>query len=297
MMHDRTLRLPCSTVATDERRLQRLISQGVLASATDAAIGQAIGFGHQTLLDALAVRAALAAGQTLAAFILAHPPFPFLRPAVRGFAMHLRATDPVAFRRQLRAAVGEPGIAYHLKRVLIESLADLIPTDEDWPLIRHLWQTHQDLFRRLLWQVRHDEWFRLLHEHWWPMLGDDSADDAARGHFFMRLDQWMNRSPAEVVALWRQAIDSQWGVRQNLAWNIEIQLRDFLYWDKTFSSVGFRNRPDSWNLQLRPSTHGANGILRNTAAAASILDYLTTRNGSSSTPNTAYARRTGSIIL
>ena len=154
MMHDRTFRLPYSAVATDERRLQRLISQGVLAPATDTAIGQAIGFGHQTLLDALAVRAALAAGQTLAAFILAHPPFPFLRPAVRNFAMHLRATDPIRFRRQLRAAVGEPGIAYHLKRVLIESLADLIPTDEDWPLIRHLWHAHQDLFRRLLWQVR-----------------------------------------------------------------------------------------------------------------------------------------------
>jgi len=202
MMRERSLRLPRAAVAIDEGRLRRLISQDVLTEPATPASGQMIGLGHQALLDALTVRSALAEGQDLRAFILAHPPFPFLRPAVRGFAMHLRAIDPPRFRRQFRAAIGEPGIAYHLKRALIESLAEMVPSDDDWPLLRHLWQTHTDLFRRLLWQARHDAWFRVLLEHWWPLLGDEPADDPVRGDFILRLDRWMNRSPVEVVALW-----------------------------------------------------------------------------------------------
>lgn len=231
MLRERTLRLPRAAVATDAVRLQRLISQGVLMEPAAPGSTQMVAFGHQTLLDALAVRAVLADGQTLAGFIQAHPPFPFLRPAVRGFALHLRATDPSAYRRQVRAAIADAGIAFHLKRLLVENLAELVPTDADWPLIRHLWRAQPDLFRRLLWQVRHLEWFRLLYQRWWPLLGDDARDDPVRADFILRLDRWMHDRPIEVVGLWQQAVGTPWGERLNLPQRIPLDLDGFRCWE------------------------------------------------------------------
>lgn len=231
MLKKRALRLPRAAVATDAPRLQRLISQGVLMKPAGPGSAQLVAFGHQTLLDALAVRAVLADGQTLAGFIRAHPPLPFLRPVMRGFALHLRATDPLAYRRQVREAIDDAGIAFHLKRLLIESLAELVPTDADWPLVRHLWQAQPDLFRRLLWQVHHLEWFRLLHQHWWPMLGDEAEDDPLRADFVLRLDRWMHDRPAEVVALWQQAVESAWGERLKLAQQFSFLIPGFRAWD------------------------------------------------------------------
>jgi hypothetical protein len=144
MIAERALYRTTAAVSAPEPLVHRLISQGVLIEPSPGRVQ----FGHQTLLDALAVREALARGQTLTDFILANPPFPFLRPAVRGFAAHLRARMPDVFPRQVRETLQSEDVAYHLKRTLVESLAEVTPTDGDWPIVRFLW--HQSpLFRGL----------------------------------------------------------------------------------------------------------------------------------------------------
>jgi hypothetical protein len=80
-----------------------------------------LSFSHQTLLDNLAVYSSLARGEDLAGFIKSHPPFPFLRPAVRAFVFYLRAHAPERFSRQVWAVLADENIAYHIRRLIAES--------------------------------------------------------------------------------------------------------------------------------------------------------------------------------
>jgi hypothetical protein len=226
LLQERSLSVPSAAFPGSEALKRGLISAGVLIEDSAGAIF----FSHQALFDNLAAQAYIAAGTDLATFLRTHPPFPFLRPAVRSFLFHLRANAPDLFRRQVWIAVSAPDIAYHLRRLIAESLAEVVPDDDDWQLINRLFRQQQDLFRRLFWRLEGEAWFRLIVGRWLPALGHTSTDQEWRVLLSSRLMQWMNSFPAEVIGLWRRALDDRWGDPGHLAWDISVQLHNFEGW-------------------------------------------------------------------
>ncbi|MEW6221122.1 MAG: ATP-binding protein [Thermodesulfobacteriota bacterium] len=218
--------VPRRAVAGDEAMVQRLESQGILHELAPGRLG----FAHQTLLETILVRRAFAQGQDLCAFILAHPPLPFIRPTIRSFFFALRATDRARFRRQVRAAVAEQKVVYHLKRLLVESLAELVPEAEDWPLCRFLFHEMPDLFRRLLWRVNSPAWLLFLREHWLPAAKATAGREEWLLDFLRQSRQWATRCPAEVLGLWREALQEGWGAEDDVARSVIIGLADFAAW-------------------------------------------------------------------
>jgi hypothetical protein len=206
MAHDcmqrRSLHMPKAALRIDNILLQALLSENVLIEPKPGTIG----FAHQTLAECFAVREAVGQGMTLLDFILGHPPLPFIRPAVRAFFQHLRAHDPDGFRRQTRAVLESEGVTYHLKRLVCESLGEVVPQPEDFPLVRRLFNLDPDLFSRFLLHAIHPAWLPILSEQWLPIaLG---VEDKGRwlNQFAEHIKVWSNDYPAEVVALWRRLL-------------------------------------------------------------------------------------------
>ena len=133
------------------------------------------------------------------------------------------------FLRQLWAALTDNDIAYHFKRLIVDSLAELIPQDEDWPLIRRLFKEQSELFRRLFWCIDGESWFRVLVDKWLPSLRPVDVDSEWHSLFAKRLDRWMNTCPDEVVKLWQRALSEGWDDK-NLAWQISVDLHKFNHW-------------------------------------------------------------------
>ena len=188
-------------------------------------------FSHQTLRECITVRAALAKKQTLAQFILQHPQLPFIRPAVRAFFFYLRAYQPDIFRRQVWEVLSHDEIAYHVKRLVCESLSETFPVDDDWRSLRRIFQNYPDLFRRLLSRVNNRAWFDVLRNSWFPDISSASEREAWLLRFVRHLNVWMNIYPAEVVVLWKQAVEIERANKQNVLGAISSVLRDFKAWD------------------------------------------------------------------
>jgi hypothetical protein len=226
LAHGRTQSLPRPSFTGSPAAVQRLVSQQVLFEPAAGALG----FAHQTVLETLLIRQALGRGQTLLGFIQAHPPLPFIRPAVRSFFFYLRAHDPVAFRRQVWAALADQGVAYHLKRLLAESLVEIAPEEEDWPFVRRFFQDAPDLFHRLLRRTDRDDWFVFLRDRWLPLAR--TAPDRERWllTYANRLRTWANRRPADVVALWRAALVEHWATANAIVSAVTFGLHDFTEW-------------------------------------------------------------------
>lgn len=227
LVHERSHLIPLAAFTGDETILRALVSNGVLYQDS---VGN-LGFGHQTLFDSLVVYSALARGDDLATFIKAHPPFPFLRPAVRTFVFHLRTHAPEVFPRQLWAVLTDEDVAYHFKRLIVESLAEIVPQEKDWPLIRRLFQMQPELFRRLFWCVEGKAWFRFLVDHWLPSLGLPATDGEWYTLFVTHFDRWMDSHPKEVVTLWLHALSDGWDKTDRLQWRISIDLCKFSHWE------------------------------------------------------------------
>ena len=211
---------------TSEIIIQQLKSQEVLLENSSSSLE----FSHQTLRECITVRAALAKNQTLAQFILAHPQLPFIRPAVRAFFFYLRASQPDIFRRQVWKVLSHNEIAYHVKRLICESFSEISPVDEDWLLLRRIFQNFPDLFRRLLWRVKNRAWFDILMKHWFHEVLSTTEPETWLLEFVQHLNVWMNVYPVEVVALWREAIKIQWANKQDVAGTISFTLNDFEAW-------------------------------------------------------------------
>lgn len=216
-----------AAISIDESIRRALVSNGVLLEDPNGGLG----FSHQTLFDNLAVYSSLARGEDLAGFIKSHPPFPFLRAAVRTFVFHLRAHAPNLFPRQIWAALHNAEIAYHFRRLIAESLAEIDPQNDDWPLLRRLFLKEPELFRRLFWRLEGNAWWRLLLDHWLPSLAPPASDVEWYILFTAQLERWMNTHPGEVVLLWRRAFSESWGDGNSLAGQITFQLHKFQHWE------------------------------------------------------------------
>jgi len=222
MLAQRRLEVPRARANLPIEIEKALLSAEVLI---EVAPGQ-LTFEHQTLFDVLAVRHAQQIGDTLLQFILKQSQTPFVRPSIRAFFFNLRAREPMQFSKQVRAALSADTVAFHLKRLIAESIAEILPIDEDWFLVNYLLQSNAALFAQLLLRIRTPSWFELLEVHWLPDLLAN-RDEAQILQFAERISLLKHIAPAVTVAFWHRAIALPWVDVRRLRWIIALELRDF----------------------------------------------------------------------
>ncbi|MGP1385590.1 MAG: NACHT domain-containing protein [Thainema sp.] len=212
LMQSRSQSFSRTNFAASENIVRLLISQEILWDSSSGSLS----FSHQTLAECLVVRSALAKSKTLVEFIIDHPQLPFIRPAVRAFFFFLRSHQPQLFRRQIRQVLSHKEIAYHVKRLVCESLAEIIPIEDDWRLFRRIFQNYPDLFRRLLVRTQSTAWLHFLKNYWLDAAqASEEREDWLR-EFCWKLRTWINSDATEVITLWRQAIAFNWFDEQRL---------------------------------------------------------------------------------
>ena len=224
LLNDRAKSLSRAAFSTDDRLINRLISKGILFKPTE----ETLDFTHQTLRESLIVRATIANGTGLTDFIKNLPPLPFIRPAVRAFVLHLHAAHPESFGREISPALADEDIAYHIRRLLAETVTELEPTDRDWSWVRRFFQNQPDLFRRFFSKAQNDAWFHLLHDKWLPALSANPDKESWYKQFLFLQNAWLARFPDKLITLWQQAFAEGWGDR----WELNTVLRDFKHWGK-----------------------------------------------------------------
>lgn len=215
----------------DERTIRELISQDVLHAKPLGTLG----FSHQTLEDCLTVRASLAKQQTLKSFIVSQPQLPFIRPFIRAFLFHLRVHQSERFSQQVTQVIASHEVSYHIKRLVCESLSEIKPSQNDWPLFRRLYNTYPDLLKRTLIRlegmgtVYGKDWFFFLSERLLPLFHSSTIDQKGvwLRLFVQSAKCWMNELPEATVRLWQQAIEESWFEHRTLARLISDQISHF----------------------------------------------------------------------
>ena len=72
-------------------------------------------------------------------------------------------------RREMIQILGNDKVAYHLKRLLVESLAELSPiTDVEFNLVKKIHVSYPNLFNRFLQRVPLPEWFDAMYPDFNP---------------------------------------------------------------------------------------------------------------------------------
>lgn len=216
---------PIESFAANGQILHRLISQQILTRP----VPQALAFSHQTLLESLVCRDAISKGTRLVDFMRSLPPLPFVRPSVRAYVLHLSVISPERFGAQINAALNDQAIAYHLRRLVAETVAEVDPKADDWLWIREIFRKQPDLFRRVLWNATTSGWFQLLAHQWLPEAS--MAEPAVwRREFLRRLDTWVNRFPEECIRIWITALHDHWFEQSDLIRLICIQAVGLKEW-------------------------------------------------------------------
>lgn len=202
----------------DIRRL--LYSLNVLQESQ----GGELTFGHQTLLDVLVISGAVRRGVTLNEFIQGLSPVPFVRPSIRSFVAYLAMRDRLEFRKQLRTVLTGCA-AFHIRRLVAESLAEQKPQDEDWPLIRDLRDKHRDVFQVLYTHAQRVEWHHFWFKHLVPVLKDTRDIEGLTAHAH-RVAQWKNDDASGVLGLWTEILQLDWIDRNQFANHLELYLSE-----------------------------------------------------------------------
>ncbi|MGD8777454.1 MAG: AAA family ATPase [Ignavibacteria bacterium] len=179
-------------------------------------------FGHQTLLDVLVISGAVRNGVLLKKFIQSLPPVPFVRPSIRSFVVQLAMGDRNEFRKQIRAVLTSDA-AFHIRRLVAESLAELIPQDGDWPLIRDLRNQHRDVFQVIYTQARSIEWHHFWLKHLVPTLKNMRDTGGLTTHVGL-ISLWLNDDVRNVLAFWNEILDMEWIDEKQISWQLEINL-------------------------------------------------------------------------
>jgi len=221
MLTSRRLDISRSHARMSDEMLKRLLSAEVLHENQLSNIE----FGHQTLLDVLVVSGAERSELSLKAFIEQLPAVPFVRPTIRSYVAYLSSGDRPSFRKQLRA-VFDSDAAFHIKRLLAESLADQIPQDDDWSLIKYLHCRHRGLFNSFYMQANSLEW----HFFWLKFLVTyvvQEHDAPSLAAHVYRIAIWKKIDPESVLSFWSSALQYEWADRNQIARNLAFELRDF----------------------------------------------------------------------
>lgn len=196
MLKSRSLAVPRQRFAASQDIQRVLLSHDVLHKTED---GQ-LTFGHQTLLDVLVISGALRRGVTLNEFIHGLVPVPFVRPSIRNFVAQLATGDRREFRKQLRTVLTGKH-AFHVRRLVAETLAEQGPHDDDWMLIRDLRSQHRDVFQVIYTQAVRVDWHYFWMKHLVPVLIDTHDTDGLVIHAG-QVSKWKNDDAAGVMSFW-----------------------------------------------------------------------------------------------
>lgn len=220
MLKSRSLAVPHQRI-TASHDIQRLLcSLNVLQETQDGKLT----FGHQTLLDVLVISGAVRRGATLHEFIQGLSPVPFVRPSIRSFVAQLAKGERREFRKQLRTVL-TGSTAFHIRRLVAESLAEQIPQDDDWPLIRDLHDKHREVFQVIYYQSTLIEWHRFWFVHLVPILKEAQDAEGLAAHVH-RIAQWKNEDAVGVLSFWMEALSLDWLDGERIAEQLGFQLAE-----------------------------------------------------------------------
>lgn len=220
MLRTRSLSIPTQRFGASENTRRLLCSLNILQQTSPSKLT----FGHQTLLDVLAISATIRKGTTLAEFIHSLPPVPFVRPSIRSFISQLALGERASFRKQLRAVLTGP-FAFHIRRLVAESFTEQPPQDGDWHLIRDLRSGHREIYQAVYASASRFEWHEFWLSYLVPVLkGErDSQGLIAHAHHMAR---WKNQDAAGVLQFWREVISMDWVDGKQLAWQLPHYLSE-----------------------------------------------------------------------
>lgn len=188
-----------------------------------------LAFGHQTMIDVLVIRSVLGKGGTLLSFILGQTPVPFIRPLVRSFYLFLRAHDSAEAEKQFRVVIESIDVAYHLKRLIVESWSEQSPLPTDAALVKQLFVHHKSLFRIFLTKIKDPSWLAILESEWWTRAVHDRDSDLIS--LFLRvLPPLAKVAPQKVVSFWLKFLTLEFLDRDQVAGMIAIGMQDFPHW-------------------------------------------------------------------
>jgi hypothetical protein len=220
MLKLRSLAVPSQRFSASEDIRRALLSHNVLYETQDGKLA----FGHQTLLDVLVISGAVRQGVPLNAFIQNLPPVPFVRPSIRSFVAQLATGDRREFRKQLRTVLTGNN-AFHIRRLVAECLAEQIPQDDDWLLIRDLRNQYRDVFQVIYTHAVRVEWHYFWFRHLVPVLKDTRDAEGLMTHAH-RVSQWKNDDAAGVIAFWGEVLALDWVDKKQTGWQLEHALSD-----------------------------------------------------------------------
>lgn len=208
-----------------EEMIRALSSEGVLIIDS---FRDRLSFAHQTLLDYLMIRSYLKEGKTLQAFILEHPQLPFIRPSIRTFLFYHHSMDNKDFSREMIQILGNDKVAYHLKRLLVESLAELSPiTDVEFNLVKKIHVSYPNLFNRFLQRVNSPEWFDTIHPALTEAMLTKKENDSVKVTLLYALEKWMHIRPDKVVECWKYVLNTP----DPAVGPIMLMIDKFLHWE------------------------------------------------------------------
>lgn len=221
MLKSRNLSIPHQRFSASQDILRRLHSLNVLQDTHDGKLT----FGHQTLLDVLLISGAMRQGVSLNEFIQSLPPVPFVRPSIRSFVAQLATGERREFRKQLRTVL-TGNAAFHIRRLIAESLAQQKPQDNDWPMIRDLRDKHREVFQVIYTQASLVEWHHFWLSHLVPALKEMRDAEGLTAHVH-RVTQWGNEDAAGVLAFWMEALELDWLDGNRIAEQLVFSLSKF----------------------------------------------------------------------
>ena len=220
MLRLRSLAVPHQRFNASQAIQRLLCSLNVLQETQDGKLT----FGHQTLLDILVISGAVRQGVTLNDFIQSLPPVPFVRPSIRSFVAQLAMGDRRKFRKQLRTVL-TGSAAFHIRRLVAESLSEQIPQDDDWPLIRDLRDKHREVFQVIYTQAALIEWHHFWLKHLVPVLKDGLDAEGLSTHAH-RISQWKNEDAAGVLVFWMEVLSLDWVDGKRIAEQLGLYLSE-----------------------------------------------------------------------
>ncbi|MCO8187127.1 hypothetical protein NKE62_09370 [Akkermansia sp. Marseille-P9185] len=181
-------------------------------------------FGHQTYLDLILVRNAIRQGKTLPAYAGELPPVPFVRPIVRTYFFYLRSHNPEQFRQELRGLLDSNQVAFHLKRLMVSSLAEVIPEPNDQALVRYLFQSKNELFLLFFRNIKQYEWFLFLRRDWFDAICQ-SQDESWLGWMVHQAGEFYEPHPKEITDFWLNVLEFSWPNHESLKKDIISSLK------------------------------------------------------------------------
>ncbi|WP_308873515.1 hypothetical protein [Thiothrix subterranea] len=218
LLKDRSYSVQKIKTSIDEKALRILISNNILYQNST----REIGFSHQILFDIIIAYSELKNETDLADFIQSSNDHPFYRSAVRAYLFYLRSCEPKDFIKQVKKALFSDTVAYHFKRLIAESLAEINPnSNKDYEFIAMIFEYDRGLFERIFLRAKSKGWFNC----WLLILKKNPNDIEWQQSILENINKWMDTYSSETIEVWMQALKNNW---KNAASYISNDLNKFL---------------------------------------------------------------------